>query len=408
MALLSVVFISHAQSKVTFEDQTVNGAAVVYNGSLSVVANPVKTGINASSYCLDVVNNGYAPVKFTNFKFPAGTSASYPYVKLRFKIAYKAYNFGTDLDYPQVDVFSSLDSPALNATDKLGTINSAWGSHVSDSLVWKNAEFTMSASLLSSIPNGILVLKLAKSKCEYLLDDIELIPSAVNNPDVITLQDFEANTVGDTYLSNGGTASVFANPVTTSGNLNSLKVVTTGYDQLPKVNVTLPAGKTLADYDRLYFDIYLVTSSVYTQVKIGADAASNLYLDSGYPSQGASGAWQSRDYAFSSTSTANSFVLNLGLGSNAVTYYIDNVKLHLKTIATGVVSKSVKSFNAFVRANQLLLTEEAQEISIFNTKGQLVLTTGNCLSVDLTSVASGVYIVKSVSNGNINVTKIAK
>jgi hypothetical protein len=176
LVLFNTFLFVAGQSKIDFENQDLSGASVVYNGSISVISNPVTTGINASGYCLDVINNDYAPIKFSNFVIPAGAKATYSYAKLKFKIAYKSFNNGTDLDYPQIDVFSSPENPTLSDAEKLGSINSAWGSHVSDSLVWRTAEFSFSSSSLTDIPEGILVLKLAKPKCEYLLDDIELIP----------------------------------------------------------------------------------------------------------------------------------------------------------------------------------------------------------------------------------------
>ena len=91
LSFFAFVLFCSAQTKITFENQDLNGAATVYGGSATVVANPSISGINTSKYCLDVVNDGYAPVKFSNFTIPTGSNTSYPYVILKFKIAYKAY-----------------------------------------------------------------------------------------------------------------------------------------------------------------------------------------------------------------------------------------------------------------------------------------------------------------------------
>ena len=413
--LCSTFFIS-AQTKITFEDQTLNGALVLYGGAIAVVANPATTGINTSAYCLDVVNNGYAPVQFKNFSVPTGSKTAYPYVTLKFKIAYKGYNGGSDLDYPQVDIYSSPNYPILDATEKLGSITSVWGTHTADSLVWKNAQFTMSASALATIPNGTLVLKVAKSKCEYLIDDVELVPSPVSGSDILTIANFESNTIGDaipyykywsTTSAASGTCVVAADPLSVS--TKALCITPTDYNGTAAFSVTLPAGKTLANYDRLYFDMYYNNSAgLNAQPYIFADATLIFQVTTGYPLQGTSGVWNPKDYELSGMPTSNSFLLKIGYTSdNSIAYYLDNVKLHEK-VSTGLSQEYLNPLIININGDVLGLNMIVDKIEMFDLSGRSIIQQTNVKGLNVSKLPNSVYLVKAKVGNQIYTTKFIK
>ncbi len=423
-SLLAVSFLASAQSKITFEDNTLNGAAIVYGGSSSIVSNPVKTGINTSNYCLDIINDGYAPVKFSNFNIATGSKSSYSYVMLKFKIAYKAFNGGvaTDLDYPQVDVFSSAASPTLGAEEKIGTTASTWGSHTSDSLVWKSVSFTFSASLLATIPNGILVLKVAKPKCEYLIDDIELIPSPVYNPNIFTIEDFESKTIGDAgnyvlYWSDTsaatGTAVVATDPsASTNPSTNStksLQITPTGYNGTALFNVTLPTGKTLDKYDLLYFDVFFA-NALYAQDYVSANGTIVAQTTSGYPSQGTTSQWNTKTVSLSGLTATNTFVVKVGYTSNnSITYYLDNIKLHLNEGTTGFdATENAKPWVVYLSGNTYKMNLMADLLTVTDVNGKGILSVKNVNEFDASALNNGVYILKASIEGNMYTTKIIR
>jgi len=409
VSFLGVALFSSAQTKITFENQGFNGAAALYNGTVSVVANPVTTGINTSAYCLDVVNNGYVPVKFTNFTVPAGTKTAYPYVTLKLKIAYKGINgsAGSDVSYPAMDVFSSPASPVLDATEKLGSIANVWGTPVTtpttDSLVWKSVQFTMSASALASIPGGMLVLKLAKNKCEYLIDDVELVPSPIYATTILSVDDFESKALNYAYTTAniyGGTvactAVVAADPVTSTA--KALLVSPAAYNQVASFAVTLPTGALLTDYDRLYFDTYSVAIN-YAQAYIAANTTV-IYKDvSGYPSQGAAATWVTKDYELPATVPAsNTFTLFIGYTSmSSGSYYIDNVKLNRKTTGptTEINQRNVNSLVISCDGSILHLNLSVDRIELIDLGGRSVMTQNNVKELNVSKLNSGIYIVKS-------------
>ena len=397
-----------AQTKITFEDQTLNGAAVMYGGTVNVAANPVTTGINSSAYCIDVVNNGYAPVKFVNFNIPAGLAATYQYAKLKFKIAYKAFNGGTDLNYPQVDIYSA-STFNLDATEKLGTVSNVWGDHTTDSLVWKNVEFVFSTSSLASIPQGVLVLKIAKPKCEYLIDDLELMAATTSS----TLFDFESNAIGDSYTTiniYGGTvastAKVVANP--TDATKKSLEVTSTAYNQAASFTVVLPNGKLLTDYSKLTFDRYSTTTN-YAQAYIYADAV-EIYKDaSGYPSQGSAATWVTKEYDLPATvSASNSFALKIGYTSmNSGAYLLDNIKLVPKT-STDVHNQENGVLIIRDIDNSFVLNKTAQILEVYNLQGRLMESLMNTNLMDQSKLSAGIYLIKALIDGEKYVTKVVK
>jgi hypothetical protein len=423
-SLLFAVATLSAQSlvRVNFEDNALNGASVIYNGSVSVIANPVTSGANGSAYCLDVVNNGYAPLKIGSFTVPAGTASTYPYWKLRFKIAYKGYNGGSDLDYPSVDVFSSPASPVLDATEKLGSVSSVWGTHgaSADSMQWKVAEFTMSSSALASIPAGTLVLKLAKSKCEYLIDDIELVPSLTNGFDFLSITDFESATAGDalTYpMTNiygsaaAGTSVVAADPLTSTA--KALSVSPTSYNNAASISVALPSGKYMNSYDYLYFDRYsAATQYAQLYVKYGSTV---LYKDNGsqYPSQ-SGGAWSTKVYGIPSSVSSSTSSFNILIGYTSMssgTFFLDNIKLHAIYVSTTTgtdASADAKPLFVSVEPSAFRLSQTADRVELFSINGQRLQVLSNTNSVETSHLNAGVYILKSVIGSQTFVNKVIR
>lgn len=416
---LTAVVVS-AQTKITFEDMQISGGSSIYNGTVSVVSNPVTTGINTSAYCLDVVNNGYTPIRFSNFVIPAGLKTTYPYVKLKFKIAYKGYNGGSDLDYPQVDVYSSPTTPVLDAAEKLGSISSAWGMHTSDSLVWKSVEFTMSSSVLTNIPGGILVLKVAKSKCEYLLDDIELIPSPIYNANMITLTDFENNAVGDVFPYNvywsttsaaSGTCQVAVDPLLQS--TKALCVTPSGYNGTINLSVILPNSKTLNSYDRLFFDLYYSSGNgLYAQPYIAADNVIIYQVTTGYPSQGTSSIWNTKDYELTSMTAQNSFILKIGYTSNnSIAYYLDNIKLHAKESSNQTDIHDASSATPLVAYSDgacLRLNMMVDKANLYDLRGRLLLSCTKTNDIRVDGLAAGAYVLKAQVGNETYIAKMVR
>jgi hypothetical protein len=234
-------------------------------------------------------------------------------------------------------------------------------------------------------------------------------------PQVSAVFDFEANTLGDTYsTSTGETAEVVANPVPTSGNAQSLFYQITSYDQIIILGtVTLPESTTLADYEKLTFDVY-TSATQYKEllVKIGDNA---IWGNGQYKPVSIGGAWGSNsinlttgvttyadgvDYAKTGNKgetavytdgSLTSFVLAVGVNDNAIAYYLDNVKLVAKQ-GSGIAPVFVNVSQVYNVAGGIAVNANNEKVSVYGIDGRLVKqTVANNTTI---SLAQGLYIVK--------------
>ena len=100
------------------------------------------------------------------------------------------------------------------------------------------------------------------------------------------------------------------------------------YNTVLEFDVTLPEGKTLADYSTVLFDLYRNNGDAENKkFRVQADDEV-IHYDEGWPSQGNKNQWQNRSYNIpEDTQVGNSFKLRLGIESNEADYLIDNIRL---------------------------------------------------------------------------------
>lgn len=405
---LCLVLIVHAQSKITFEDQTIGtsgGTVAVWSGGTTeVVANTYTTG-NSSSKALHVQNNGYLGVYFNNVSLAANAATLYSKLTVKYLVI-----GGTDTNYPTLEIYSAPNSWTMGATEKIGSVgwSGIWGT--AEIGVWKTIEFNFSSALLNPTPAGNLILKLVKSNTEYLIDDVELVAVPVATP-IVTVNDFESATINDVltmkrYATTDGTATVESNP--TDNTKKSAHIVTTNYDAILKQNVALPSGKTLANYDKIMFDIYLVAgaSNNFKKMQIFIDGTKN-YEDASYPQQAPDATWTTKEYALSATN-GNSFVLDLGISTNAGNYYIDNIKLKEKSVTTATESNFTNPLIIFASTNEFIINQEVSKYELYNLQGKLISSGRNVSKIDHSTFGDGIYILRAWANNDIYTTKLLK
>lgn len=154
------------------------------------------------------------------------------------------------------------------------------------------------------------------------------------------IADFENKNIGDTYALKAwntvdGNAKVAADPA--NANKKAINVVTTNWDAILKLDVTLPSGKTLGDYDSFSFDIYFATNANdenpnYKNMFIYIDGEKK-YESTGYAKQGEVQKWTTREFVLADLNLSDtekaktSFTIAFGVSTNKGDYYIDNVKL---------------------------------------------------------------------------------
>ncbi|HEY5590529.1 MAG TPA: T9SS type A sorting domain-containing protein [Paludibacter sp.] len=409
--LLSVLGLSmamSAQTKITFEDAVIGstgGATAMWGaGTVDVVANTYTTG-NPSAKALHVLNTNYLPVYFGNIPLPAGAETMYSKIRVKYLII-----GGTDTDYPKLEIFSSPNSTTAGATEKIGEVAWAglWG--IAEIGVWKTVEFAFANATLKPVPAGNLVLKLSKISCEYLIDDVELVPIPVATP-IITVNDFESNTIGDVlsmrrYGATDASAIVEANPTDAAN--KAVHILATNWDSGLKQNVVLPAGKILANYSKLSFDIYLNnitgTDNGYKNIEIWVDNTKVFDVSNG---AGTANAWVTKEYTLDNLAGANAFVLDFGLNTNNANYYIDNVKLTEK-LSTGLTNSNKNSFQVYCADNTIQLGQLVNQANVFDVNGRLLVSAKNTSVVNVSNFSRGIYIVKAFVNGQTYMSKFTK
>ena len=407
--LLSVLGLSmamSAQTKITFEDAVIGstgGATAMWGaGTVDVVANTYTTG-NPSAKALHVLNTNYLPVYFGNIPLPAGAETMYSKIRVKYLII-----GGTDTNYPTLEIFSSPNSTTAGATEKIGEVAWAglWGN--AEIGVWKTVEFTFANATLKPVPAGNLILKLSKSNTEYLIDDVELVTIPVVTP-IITVNDFESNTNGDIlnmrrWSATDASATVEANP--TDATNKSVHILATNWNSALRMNVVLPAGKVLANYNKLTFDVYLNnldgTDNLYknTEVYVGDTKVIDIQA------AGVANAWETRNFTLDNLAGGNAFILDIGINTNKANYYLDNIKL--TEINTALTNNTINPLMIYCAGNTIQLGELVKQADVYNLEGRLLVSAKNTSVVNVSNLSRGIYIVKALVNGQTYMSKITK
>lgn len=403
---LSMAMAAQTATKITFEDAAIGstgGATAMWSaGSVDVVANTYTTG-NTSAKALHVLNTNYLPVYFANVPIPAGAETMYSVLRVKYLII-----GGTDKDYPTLEIFSSPNNTTAGATEKIGSVGWAglWGT--AQIGVWYTVEFTFANATLKPIPAGNLILKLSKSNTEYLIDDIELVPVPVATP-IFTLANFESNSIGDVlnmrrWSPTDATATVEANP--TISTEKSAHILATNWNSAVRMNVVLPAGKVLADYNKLTFDVYLNniagTDNAYknTEVYVGDTKVIDIQA------AGVANAWETRNFTLDNLAGGNAFVMDIGINSNKANYYLDNIKLTEKT--TGLTNNTKNQLIIYCAGNMVRISEIVNQVDVYNVEGRLLISSKNTSSINASTLNQGIYIVKANVDGQNYISKIIK
>ena len=402
---MSLYASAQAPIKITFESDAVGstgGATAVWSaGTLDVVANTYTTG-NPSAQALHVLNTGYLGVYFGNIPLPAGAETMYSKIKIKYLII-----GGTDTNYPTLEIFSSPNSYTMGDPEKFGEVgwSGLWGN--AEIGVWKTVEFAF-ANATKAVPVGNLTLKLSKSNTEYLIDDIELV-SSIPASSIITLTNFESNTIGEVlnmrrYTPTDASATVEANPTVPTE--KSVHILATNWNSALKLNIALPTGKTIADYATLSFDIYLNnidgTDNVWKQMEVYVDDVKKIDKES----PGVANVWESKSYSLDGITSANSLVMDIGLNTNKANYYLDNIKIAEKS--TGVRYSTTNPLIVYSASNSFIINQQVDTYELYNVQGARVSTGMNASSINTTNLSNGIYILKASLGNEKFVTKVLK
>lgn len=153
----------------------------------------------------------------------------------------------------------------------------------------------------------------------------------------LMIEDFQKKPLGDevtvqSYYGGGGkgSAKVEVDPVNGKNLAGVFSVEEGDYNTVFALNVTLPEGKTLKDYEKIAFDLYRFSDDENNKQMYVKAGNEQIYLDSddSYPEQAPAEKWTAKEYTIESTTeVGNIFTLLFGIKTNKGHYAVDNVRL---------------------------------------------------------------------------------
>jgi hypothetical protein len=229
-----------------------------------------------------------------------------------------------------------------------------------------------------------------------------IVPSAV--------LDFEADEVGTPYPGIAWNPEMISAVVATDPagvNGKSLHVTSINWNSYPKFTIHLPEGKTIADIEKVTFDLYLGTEGSADQnsykqfdyfvgpVETVFSAGTATGNTGNIITSDATNTWLKKEFSFAITDEAllalNSFDLGLGILVENADYYLDNITLVAKAGAN-IVSAQPLASQVYNVAGGIFVNANNEKVSVYSIDGRLVKQA--VANNSILSLAPGLYIVK--------------
>ncbi|GHV71496.1 hypothetical protein AGMMS49928_23530 [Spirochaetia bacterium] len=188
----------------------------------------------------------------------------------------------------------------------------------------------------------------------FYIADFE-ISAKTGSIDYAVIEDFEGSAPTLTDIGGGAGTVVSLSSISelsgeTGGDSKALQIVISGYNQGVTFPITLPTGKTLADYSNLVFDGAVIAGGdgTYKKVKAAVSEEAVIQYGDGVPGHGLWGDYGSQTetteflstgslqtaYAVGDFSLAEftqtlseTVYIGLGIGSSGCTFIVDNIRL---------------------------------------------------------------------------------
>jgi len=371
------------------------------DGTGTVAADPA----NASNKVVNVVTTNWDAILKLTVTLPAGKKLS-DYDSFSFDIYFSANANDENPNYKKMFVFIDDEKKFEDAEYPKQAEMSTWTTKtfLLSSLDLTDAE---KAKNTFTIAFGV-----STDKGNYYVDNVKLTGGGDVTPPPTTGNvtiDFNDKTIGQTeamkaWYTTDGTATIAADP-TNAGN-KAVNIVTTNWDALLKVNITLPSGKTLANYETFSYDIYIGTNANdenpnYKNSFVFLDDEKK-FEDAEYPKQAEMSTWTTKTFSLASlglttTELAKStFALAFGISTNQGNYFIDNVKLFPKADPTTEIEKLNSEIRVFkLQSGVGIICKGNQTLEIYNIAGQKItslITKEGLNTIDLSLYGSMVII----------------
>nr|WP_243456557.1 Ig-like domain-containing protein [Mobilitalea sibirica] len=305
------------------------------------MADEVKEGF-ATSNGLKVVNDNWNTVPKIAINLPAGTTLA-DYTKLtaryyslagtnaRYKNAYLLA--GEVLDYSG----DTLDG----SSNFITSVNNGFG----EEGAWRTVTFDFTSDMVSAVTGSAIEIGLGMSApggATYILDDIAVLTSD-GTEFVVENFDGAAPPLGKVGQSTVTTSIVtpeeIAGLILTNTSSKVLKLTNTDWNQAVKLDIVLPDGKTINDYEAVSFKVFMPRNTVdangFYYKDFTVDFGTNITTASGrgWSTADHRGIWYNVDITIDETvkstiGTVGTFEIALGCSTGETTpYYIDGVNL---------------------------------------------------------------------------------
>ncbi|HRZ97734.1 MAG TPA: T9SS type A sorting domain-containing protein [Paludibacter sp.] len=381
------------------------------DGTATVVADPV----NSSNKAVNIVTTNWDAMLKLTVTLPAGKKLS-DYTGISFDIYFGTNANDANPNYKNMNIY--LDD--VKKHEDTGYPSQA------NMATWTTKTYLLSSLNLTTEEGAkttfTIAFGISTDKGNYLIDNVILTGGGVVPPPPtgnVTL-DFSQSTIGQietmkAWNATDGSATIAADP-TNAGN-KVVNIVTSNWDAMLKLIITLPAGKSLTNYGSFSFDIYIGpiandANPNYKNMFIYLDDVKK-YEDTTYPKQADMSTWTTKTFVFAALGLTpvelakTTITLAFGMSTDKGNYYIDNVKLTEKT--SGLKQTNKLNHNIFIAGNMLYLdNKQAEKILIYDIKGSLLIADHNKSVVDVSTLPSGIFVAKVQIDGDIFTNKIVK
>jgi len=382
------------------------------DGTATVAADPT----NASNKVANVVTTNWDAMLKLTVTLPAGKKLA-DYESFAFDMYFPTNANDQNANYKNMFIY----------IDDVKKLEDTAYPKQAEMLTWTTKTFLLSSLALTAAEGAkttfTIAFGISTDKGNYFIDNVKLNGGGVVPPPsgIFTI-DFNDKAINEVlamkaWYTTDGTATVKADP--TNANNKAVNVVTTNWDAFLKLNITLPTGTTLTNYESLLFDIYIGTNANdqnpnYKNMFIYLDDVKK-FEDTAYPKQAEVSTWTTKTFSLATLALTpaelakNTFALAFGLSTDKGNYFLDNVKLIQKVGPLSVENQTKKNVAMFITDNTLRLNDTtAEKIFIYDLKGSLQIADYNTSSVDVSMLPSGIYIATVQVNGIRYINKVIK
>ena len=289
---------------------------------------------------------------------------------------------------------------------------------------WEELTFTFAGIVNANNYQKVVVFfdfGTAQSGATYYFDDVMLIPSVVETLELPLT--FESSTLTYAFTDFGGAITTkVSNPDATGGNTSATVAKTVkGISGTPSQtwagsSISLGSPIDFTSSQVIKIKTWSPQAGITVRLKLEKLSDPDVFVERDATTTVAN-SWEELTFTFAGIVNANNYqkvvvFFDFGTAQSGATYYFDDVML--ETTASTSLFKSFK-INLYPNPTSNVLNIESlgtiQTISVYNVLGQEVINkalNSSSTSLDVSSLNSGIYVVKTVVDGVTSSTKFIK